>query len=608
MASRPKLSLVPPSRPSTEAEALVARERPVLLPGDPRGEEDEPHTSSYDRIARAGLARLTHGLSPMSLAAAWLDWSGHLAASPGKQAWLLEKAGRKWLRFADLVQRCSTVRQDSTPCITPLPQDRRFAAPEWQVPPFNLMYQAFLLTQQWWHNATTDVRGVSRHHEDVVAFAARQVLDIFSPSNFPLTNPLIAKRAMETGGQNFARGLQNLLEDMQRTALGRPPAGTEAFRIGETVATSPGKVVWRNELMELIQYAPATGQVAREPVLIIPAWIMKYYILDLSPSNSLVRHLTEQGFSVFMISWRNPTGAHRDFGMADYLRLGPMAALERIGEIVPEAKVHACGYCLGGTLLAIAAAAMARDRADRLASMTLLAAQVDFTEAGELMLFIDDSQVSFLEDLMWEHGTLDTHQMAGAFQLLRSNDLIWSRVVNEYLMGERAPMNDLMAWNADATRMPYRMHSEYLRGLFLDNDLAEGRYRVEGRPVALTDIRAPTFAVGTEWDHVAPWKSAYKINLLTDTDVTFALTSGGHNAGIVSEVGRKGRRFRISHRGAAEGYVDPETWAARTPVQEGSWWPAWTDWLRRHSSGETAPPAMGDLGLGDAPGTYVRAP
>ena len=376
------------------------------------------------------------------------------------------------------------------------------------------------------------------------------------------------------------------------------------------MATTPGKVVYRNRLIELIQYAPSTDEVHPEPILIVPAWIMKYYILDLGDDNSLVRYLTAQGFTVFMISWRNPSAEDRNLGMDDYLSLGVMDAIDAVDTIAGGQKIHAVGYCLGGTLLSIAAAAMARDKDDRLKSLTLLATQTDFTEAGELMLFINDSQLSFLEDLMWDQGYLDTKQMAGAFQLLRSNDLIWSRIVHDYLMGERTPMIDLMAWNADATRMPYRMHSEYLRHLFLKNDLAEGRYRVNNRPIAISDIRVPVFLVGTERDHVAPWHSVYKFNLLSDTDVTFVLTSGGHNAGIVSEPGHPRRHYRVRETSKDDAYTDPDRWMGETPPVTGSWWPALSNWLAEKSGKKTKPPRMGAEGEGyaplcDAPGTYV---
>ncbi|MBZ0123331.1 MAG: alpha/beta fold hydrolase, partial [Roseovarius sp.] len=339
-----------------------------------------------------------------------------------------------------------------------------------------------------------------------------------------------------------------------------------------------------------------------------PAWIMKYYILDLSPQNSMVRYLVEQGHTVFMISWKNPDEDDRDLTLDDYRRLGVMAALDAIGWIVPERKVQAVGYCLGGTLLSIAAAAMARDGDDRLASLSLLASQVDFTEPGELALFINESQLAFLDSVMWWQGYLDTTQMAGAFQMLRSNDLIWSRMVRSYLMGEREPMIDLMAWNADATRMPYRMHSEYLRKLYLDNDLAEGRLTVAGRPVHVADIRVPIFAVGTEKDHVAPWRSAFKIDMLSDTDVTFALTSGGHNGGIVSEPGHPRRHYRVRSHKAEHLHLDPDTWLGETPEHEGSWWPAWAEWLGERAGALVAPPRMGrddEPVLEDAPGTYV---
>jgi polyhydroxyalkanoate synthase subunit PhaC len=287
-----------------------------------------------------------------------------------------------------------------------------------------------------------------------------------------------------------------------------------------------------------------------------------------------------------------------------------MAALEVMSALVPKRKVHAVGYCLGGTLMAIAAAAMARDGDERLQSLTMFAAQTDFTEAGELMLFINESQLAFLEDMMWEQGYLDSRQMAGTFQMLRSNDLVWSRMVNEYLMGERRPMTDLMAWNADATRLPYRMHSQYLRRLFLDNDLAEGRFAVDGKPVALSDIRAPIFCVGTASDHVAPWHSTYKINLQTDTEVTYLLTSGGHNAGIVSEPGHARRSFQVVTKKPDDHYLDPEAFLAQAPRKDGSWWPQWAEWLGARSGASVAPPPVAaptsqGVPLGDAPGTYV---
>ena len=565
-----------------------------------------------DRSLHATVARFTGGLSPAALTEAYLDWAIHLAFAPGKRLALIDKAIRKSIRFASYAHRYAVEGGDTQCCIEPLPQDHRFAGEAWQKWPFNFVYQSFLLQQQWWHNATTGIGGVSKHHETMVAFMTRQLLDMIAPSNFPLTNPEILSRTVGTAGMNLGTGLRNLIEDYERTIGGKPPVGSEKFLVGRDVAITPGKVVYRNRLIELIQYAPATAQVRPQPILIVPAWIMKYYILDLSPQNSLVKYLTEQGFTVFMISWKNPGAPDRDLGLDDYRRLGIMSALDVVGAVVPNEKIHAVGYCLGGTLLAIAAAAMARDGDDRLATLSLLAAQTDFTEAGELTLLIDESQLAFLEDMMWEQGFLDSRQMAGTFQMLRSNDLVWSRLIYDYLIGERRPISDLMAWNADATRMPYRMHSEYLRELFLDNDLAEGRLLADGEAVSLTDIRAPIFAVGTERDHVAPWRSTYKINLEAETDVTYLLTSGGHNAGIVSEPDHPGRGFRINTKRTSDHYLDPERFVAEVPRQDGSWWPEWTAWLSERSGPPAALPPMGAPQAGypaleDAPGTFVLA-
>ncbi len=571
------------------------------------------HAQNLDRMIHAGVGRLTHGLSPASLVGAYMDWLVHLAIYPGKQQELAEKAIGKLHRLA--LYSVEALSPGTPPLLEPLPQDRRFSDPAWQQWPFNFIHQAFLLEQQWWHNATSGVRGVTRHHQQVVTFAARQWLDMVSPSNFIFTNPEILQETVRTGGMNFVQGAFNFWKDWARTVSGTQSEGAEAWQVGKDVAVTPGRVVMRNRLVELIQYAPVTREVHAQPILIVPSWIMKYYILDLSPVNSLVRYLVEQGYTVFMASWKNPEADDRDLGMDDYLKLGVLAPLDAVKAIVPGTPVNLTGYCLGGTLSAIAAAKIAREAHDSnsINSLTLLATQVDFDEPGELSLFIDESQITFLEDIMWDQGYLSGDQMGGAFALLNSQDLIWSRMVHDYLLGKRRPLTDLMAWNADSTRMPFRMHAEYLRRLYLENELARGRYAVDGRPVALSDIRTPIFCVGTVRDHVSPWHSVYAIHILTDTDVTFLLTSGGHNAGIVSEPEHKRRSYQLATAHADSRYMDPDTWQAATPHKDGSWWPEWAGWLAALSTGMVAPPAMGapDKGLPPldaAPGRYVLAP
>jgi len=570
-----------------------------------------PRAEGYeaDRALHAMFARLTGGVSPVALSLAYIDWAAHLAAAPQRRMEIAQGAINSARQFFDSAVHFFSPRHGPWSLIRPQPQDRRFEKPEWELPPFNLFAQGFLLTQQWWHEATTGVRGVAPDNEAIVEFAARQLLDVFAPCNFAATNPQVLQKAFQSGGENFVNGWQNWLSDLMQWLSSGRAQGDNEFVVGKTVATSRGKVVYRNRLIELIQYYPTSEKVHPEPILMVPAWIMKYYILDLSPHNSLVRFLTGQGFTVFMISWLNPQAADCDISFDDYRKLGVNAAVETIHEIMPGRQIHALGYCLGGTLLSIAAAKFGRDGPFK--TMSLLAAQTDFTEAGELTLFINESQVAFLEDMMWERGVLETSQMAGAFQLLRSNDLIWSRVAHDYLMGERAAPSDLMAWNADATRLPYRMHSEYLRKLFLHNDLAEGRYLVEGRPVVLSDIHAPMFVVGTTRDHVAPWKSVYKIHYQVDADVTFLLTSGGHNAGVVAPPGEEGHFYQVKGKPEDAPYVGPDEWLRSAPRTEGSWWLEWTRWLAARSGELCDPPQMGvspgdGSNLPDAPGEYVH--
>ncbi len=566
--------------------------------------------ASVDSFIHARKAKFTMNLSPVTQLLAFLDWYINLADSPGKQYRLIEDFFEKSTTYWDYIIRSCLLNNNGEP-EKPIAHDPRFRDESWQKAPYSCIYQAFLLCEQWWQDATIGIPGVSRHNQNVVSFMARQIMDIISPANFIATNPILTKVTEEEGGQNLIRGWQNMIEDWRRQRNNELPVGTENFRPGEKVAMTPGKVVFRNHLIELIQYAPTTKKVYEEPILIVPAWIMKYYILDLSPNNSLVKYLVDKGHTVFIISWRNPKEEDRNLSMADYHFDGVMKAIKVISTIIPDKQIHTAGYCLGGTMLTIVAATMARDGDDRLKSMTLLAAQTDFTEVGELGLFIDENQVNFLADIMFDRGYLDTKEMAGAFQLLRANDLLWSRIIQDYLLGCRRPLNDLMAWNADATRMPYRMHSKYLRRLFLDNDLFEGRYRVNDRNIVISDIRIPVFLVGTVQDHVAPWRSVYKFHLTSDAPtITFVLTSGGHNAGIVSEPQNTRRTYQMRTHREGEKYLDPDRWLEEAPQFKGSWWLTWEEWLAAQSAGQTAPPSMGapDKGLkvrGDAPGTYV---
>jgi polyhydroxyalkanoate synthase subunit PhaC len=576
-------------------------------------EQTQPHETMHpprdaEQLARAlreQLATVTGGLAPDVYVNAWWDWYLNVAKEPSKQIDIVQDGISKAIDNWTFALKASAGEK-----MAPVETDPRFKGDAWAQWPFNIVAHSYRNYVDWWQKAWSGVPGVAPDNARQLEFVARSASESLSPANFLATNPELLETTRAEAGQNLVRGFGNWLEDVQRTLDHEAPPGTEKFVVGRDVAATPGKVILRNELVELIQYSPTTPNVLAEPVLIIPAWIMKYYILDLSPSNSMARYLTEQGHTVFMVSWKNPTASDRNLGMDDYLNLGIRDTLDAVASVVPKAKIHAVGYCIGGTLLSIAAAVLAAEGDQRLASMTLLAGQQDFSEPGELSLFISPSQIDMLETVMNRTGVLKSEQMGGAFALLRSRDLLWTPAVNSYLLGKRESPNDLMAWNSDGTRMLCRMHAEYLRELYLNNTLARGEFKSGGQPVNLSAIRVPMFVVGTETDHVAPWKSVYKARGLTrSSDYTFLLTSGGHNAGIVSGPSHPRRRYRVRTWSNATETLAPHAWLESTETQAGSWWPVWDRWLAQHSS-ETRvpPPALGSSAyrpLADAPGEYV---
>jgi polyhydroxyalkanoate synthase len=572
--------------------ALPYIDRPKTVPPAPTAAAPKP---DFDRALHVWQSRFTGGRSPSTLPLAMMDWAAHAMNAPHKMGTLGRQAATQWRRLAQAMMGADV--------ISPKPGDNRFAHADWQKPPFNLLVQSVLLGEEFWDHAVHLPDGVSPANERLVAFTLRQFLDMMSPSNFPWANPEVIAATRTSAGKNFVDGFKNFLRD--QTAAKGVPAG---FTVGGNLAATPGHVVFRNTLMELIQYTPTTAQTGAEPVLFVPAWIMKYYILDLSAANSLAGWLVAQGRTVFMISWKNPDAGMRDTALGDYRTLGVMAAIDAVSKICGEQKIHATGYCLGGTLLTITASAMARDGDDRLATLSLFAAQTDFSEAGELQLFITNDQLSFLNDMMQTQGFLDSAQMGGAFAMLQSNELVFSHAIRSYMLGEQTAPYDMLAWNADGTRLPARMHIEYLRSLYLHNDLSEGRFMVENAPVVLDDLHLPIFIVGTERDHIAPWHSVYKLLFLTAAEITFILTSGGHNAGIVSEPGHLHRHFRMATRAAGAPTLGPDAWEQQTPPRDGSWWPEWGAWLDARSGKRITPPKIGAAdypALGAAPGTYV---
>lgn len=489
--------------------------------------------------------------------------------------------------------------------------DKRFKDPAWQENHvFDFIKQSYLLTSKWLLDTIHDVEGLDKHTAEKVDFYARQFVDALSPSNFVMTNPVVLRETLATNGQNLVNGLDNVLKDLEKGKgkLAISMTDDSAFEVGVNVATTPGKVVYQTDLMQLIQYAPATEQVHERPLLICPPWINKFYILDLRPENSFIKWCTEQGLTVFVISWVNPDGKLANKGFEDYMHEGILAALDGIEKAIGVREVTTIGYCLGGTLMAATLAYMAAKGDDRIKGTTFFTAQVDFSEPGELGVFIDDESIAHIEQLMEERGYLDGSEMATTFNMLRSNDLIWSFVVNNYLMGKDPFPFDLLYWNSDATRLPKVMHSYYLRNMYKENLLVKpGAIEFDGVPIDLGNVKVPVYLQAGKDDHIAPYRSVFKATQHFSGPTKFMLAGSGHIAGVVNPPSAK--KYQYWTNSKRKKYDDPDAWLADATETPGSWWPDWLKWMQKLSGKKVPARVPGEGGLKaieDAPGSYVK--
>ena len=486
-------------------------------------------------------------------------------------------------------------------------RDKRFKHPDWtENAMFSFIRESYVVVAKSLLSSVRDVKGLDPANARKVDFYTRQFVDAISPSNFIATNPEVLTTTLQTGGQNLLRGLENLLADLDggEGRLSITMTDMKSFRLGENIATTPGKVVYQNDLMQLLQYEPSTPDVRRRPLLIVPPWINKFYVLDLQPKNSFIKWCVDQGHTVFVISWVNPDERLAQKSFEDYMLEGPLAALDAIDAGTGERSVNAVGYCLGGTLLASTLGYLAA-RNDRIASATYFVTLVDFTDVGDMAVFIDEDQIASLEKRMQERGYLEAHDMATSFNMLRANDLIWSFVVNNYLLGKEQAPFDLLFWNSNSTRMPAAMHSFYLRNMYQRNLLAKpDGISLAGSPIDLSSIKAPTFLLATREDHIAPWKSTYAATQLYAGPVKFVLSASGHMAGVISAPGSK-----YGHWTNDDLPATPDAWLGGAKSHQGSWWPLWDEWVTPFGLGRVSPRSPGDGRLApieDAPGSYVR--
>lgn len=546
-------------------------------------------------------------LDPFNLTQAYGEWWKAVSSDP--QA-LMQKNIEYWQKSLELSQQAmmALMGQKPDPVVTAEKGDRRFSHEDWsEKPVFDVIKQSYLLTSQWMRTLVSDVEGLDDHTSDRVKFFTERFMDAMSPTNFALTNPAVLEKIKETKGANIVHGLKNMLEDLEtgKGELRIRMTDTKAFELGKNVAVTPGKVVFQNRMFQLIQYTPSTEKALKRPLMVVPPWINKFYIMDLQPKNSLLKWLVDQGHTVFVISWVNPDETYADTGFDSYIKEGVLTAVDAIQYETGESEINAIGYCIGGTLLTSALAYMKAKGDERIKSATFFTTMINFSEPGELGLFIDDQQVSGLESTMEKTGYLDGSQMAGAFNLLRANDLIWSFYVNNYLLGNDPRPFDLLYWNGDSTRMPAKMHSWYLRNLYLQNDLCKPKaLSVDGVPLDVTAIDVPACFISAVEDHIAPWKSTYMGARLFAGPTRFILGGSGHIAGIINPPAAKKYGYRVS-----DALVEnADEWMAATPVSEGSWWPEWDKWVRTLNPAEVAARTPGSklTPIEDAPGTYVK--
>lgn len=521
---------------------------------------------------------------------------------------------RAWKDYADFVQRYNQLMASMTlrlmnpqkqvePVIKPEKGDRRFNAPAWTENPFfDALKQTYLLVASNMLKMASQVEGLNEHQKHKMLFYVRQFLDSISPTNFVFSNPQVIEETIRTGGENLAKGTENLLRDIQQGQI--KMTDTEAFQPGRNLAITPGQVVYRNKLIELIQYAPNTPQVYSIPLLFIPPWINKYYILDMQPQNSLIKFLVDNGFTVFVISWKNPDPSMENTNFEDYLRLGPLESLGVIRSITGSTKVNVIGYCIGGTLLSMALPYLKTKGDETVNAACFFVSLQDFSEVGDTSVFIDEPQLRYMEAQMMDRGYLDARSMAAMFNMLRSNDLIWSNVVNNYLLGKEPPAFDLLYWNNDGTRMTRAAHSFYLRNTYLENNLVKpGKIVIDGVPIDLRQIQQDVYAVGAIQDHIVPWQSAWRITQLAGGHSEFVLAASGHIAGIINPPS-KGRGYWTNDKPVGSA----KEWFETAEHHDGSWWNNWLEWLKPHSGEMVAPPSMGNEAhppITPAPGTYV---